>query len=463
MSESSNFCQSCGSAVEQNSSQCESCGLRPDTQSSKKKSRILPISIAVLAISGLAASIIFQSPLGQTINSQIANTNSSQLENGVFAPNNPENSFHGASLEQGQIPTATTCEEWELSWLYEGPAVSFASANQYGDSGMSVSTEIYVENKHLDEDGDGIVCFYENRKKPDINSASKDWLQAFDAVWSYLDSNSAESYPIDFAVSPSTLPENADVIRRGVEQSLQEWAPFISSQTPLPVTVVHPDDKDWFQDRWSKLGGTENSAGWFDSFKETGGGGVSETTQGIPHMHFMILDSNPPKDGPVDFYFHETTHFFESSTSSYDKISPCWAIEGPASFIGFSKTQPDDKDASAQTMSAIRRESAMFVFDFYSDQGGFTEKAALRLTKDLTLGDPQCQFEWPAFGYNVGMFIAEKFIIDFGFQGFLDLVAEFNSSSLPQAFFEVTGVDYEEWITNEAATYVFREINTLNN
>ena len=75
-------------------------------------------------------------------------------------PSPPENSDHGYLLEDERIPTIPTCSEWEKFWVYDGPAVSFSVAQANGDLFylLEVSTEIYLKNKHLDMNGDGILC-----------------------------------------------------------------------------------------------------------------------------------------------------------------------------------------------------------------------------------------------------------------------------------------------------------------
>lgn len=78
-------------------------------------------------------------------------------------PSPPENSDHGYLVEDDRIPELSSCEEWQEFWIPGGPAISFAVAegNAWVDS-LAVSTEIYLKNRHLDTNGDGIVCESEN-------------------------------------------------------------------------------------------------------------------------------------------------------------------------------------------------------------------------------------------------------------------------------------------------------------
>ena len=78
----------------------------------------------------------------------------------VVVPNPPENSAHGYLLEDDRIPTLYSCEEWAEFWVGSGPAVSFAVAESYPNvENLEVSTQIYLKNKNLDPDENGIICF----------------------------------------------------------------------------------------------------------------------------------------------------------------------------------------------------------------------------------------------------------------------------------------------------------------
>ena len=80
----------------------------------------------------------------------------------IVIPNPPENSAHGYLLEDDRIPTLSTCEEWAEFWVGSGPAVSFAVAEKYPNvENLEVSTQIYLKNKNLDPDENGIICFEE--------------------------------------------------------------------------------------------------------------------------------------------------------------------------------------------------------------------------------------------------------------------------------------------------------------
>jgi M6 family metalloprotease-like protein len=78
----------------------------------------------------------------------------------IVVPNPPENSDHGYLLEDDRIPQISTCQEWEEFWVDEGPAVSFAATAAAGNREISVSTQVYLKNRDLDTNQDGIICYF---------------------------------------------------------------------------------------------------------------------------------------------------------------------------------------------------------------------------------------------------------------------------------------------------------------
>lgn len=84
---------------------------------------------------------------------------------GVVIPAEAENSNHNYFLEDDRIPSIETCGEWANFWRGYGPAISFAAAEQVeGYLDVAVSTQIYLKNQQLDENGDGILCLEEDQE-----------------------------------------------------------------------------------------------------------------------------------------------------------------------------------------------------------------------------------------------------------------------------------------------------------
>jgi hypothetical protein len=398
-----------------------------------------------------------------TLSSDQASSESIVLENGVLAPSAPENKWHGWSTTEHEPTKIETCDEWDYWWVYEGPAVSSTAAEATGFSGISVSTEHYVHNQHLDMDKDGVLCFFENLPKPSVEAGSQQWLKAFDAVWSSLETGRANEYTLDFAASPNTKAENAEVIREGVELALGAWAPYLTTDKPISLTITSPEDKEWFTARWESLGKGGVAESWFDDVSVGGGGAAGANPDGSIALYFMVSEFTPPT-GTFDFYYHEVTHVFESQFRVPSQAPACWTVEGPASFFGFSKVAPDNREASSAILAAMRVDRAAVMARHFEANGGLTEEVAGKAVLELANSDPTCQFEEPYFGYNLGMFAAEKVLIDFGMEGFVDLSKnglQLPGQDLPSVFMKALGVDYEQWVNDSLTPYLVEEIRAI--
>ena len=423
------------------------------------RSLALASSLAVFALVASGCS----SPVSET--AAIPDFETTALENGVLAPVTPQNKLHGWSTEENQLLRFENCDEWDYWWVYEGPAVSTVAAEGSGFPGMTISTEHYIKNQHLDEDKDGVLCFFENREKPTPESGSLQWLKAFDAVWSSLASGKPSEESLDFASSPNALPDDTNIIREGVEMALGAWSPYLNLDKPLFVTVVHPEDKDWFLDRWESIGGGGVHDNWFDDVSSTGGGAVGRNPDGAISMYFMTAEAFTPPSGVFDFYYHEVTHVFESQWNSppTGPIS-CWTVEGPASFFRFSKADPSNREVSSSVLAAMRVDRADFLARYFEANGGLSEESLQDGVLNGMNSDDSCQFGAPYFGYTLGLFVAEKFLVDFGMDGFVALnkqEMQVSKSELSTSFEKALGSEYEEWVSKNLVPYLLAEFRAL--
>lgn len=424
----------------------------------RPKTALIVIATALVAVAGVTALVVLP-----TSSPDQASSESVVLENGVLAPSAPENKWHGWSTTEHEPTKIETCDEWDYWWVYEGPAVSSTAAEATGFSGISVSTEHYVHNQHLDMDKDGVLCFFENLPKPSVEAGSQQWLKAFDTVWSSLETGRTNAYNLDFAASPSTKLENAEVIREGVEMALGAWAPYLTTDKPISLTIAHPEDKEWFTARWESLGRGGVAEGWFDDVSSGGGAAAGANPDGSISLYFMVSEFTPPT-GTFDLYYHEVTHVFESQFRVPSEAPSCWTAEGPASFFGFSKVAPDDREASSAILASMRVDRAAVMARYFEANGGLNEANVGKAILELVASDPTCQFEEPYFGYNLGMFVAEKVLIDFGMEGFVALIQQglqLADQDLSGVFMEALGVDYEQWGSGSLTPYIFEEIRAI--
>ncbi len=124
-------------------------------------------------------------------------------------------------------------------------------------------------------------------------------------------------------------------------------------------------------------------------------------------------------------------------------------------------TYTNDVDRTLEEFASTRVDRAQILMRFYDANGGLTEKRLIRDILNFPKGDETCQHKEPAFGYNLGMFVAEKLIIDFGFQAFIDLTRGMDKANMANAFKAATGADYEGWVKEEVIPYLQRELPIL--
>lgn len=477
MDSSEKACIACAEVIKKDATLCRFCNTRQDDSSFSKRKLprfVLPAAASVL-VAALAIGALYIQPKPQASKQEVAEVETRTLDNGVEAPVFGENSDHDYLLDDNRIPRLDTCAEWDEFWVYEGPAVSFEVASRYDEPMLAVSTQIYKKNLHLDSDSDGVICFFENEAKPLADSrenssdaasggaeeeADQSWILAVKSVRQAISTEQSESHPLDFAASPSVVPAHATIVREGVETALKFWAPFIDSDRPLAMTVVHPKDKKWFLKRWEELGKDNTGEFWWNLAVGNGGGAVGWTVEGIPNMYFMTSEDYAPPRGPVDYYVHEVTHFFQTLNLGLrgESTAPCWYGEGTANFIGFSMTYAKNETKTISEFATTRKERAKILMDFYDANGGLTEKRLERDILNFPPGDETCQHKDPAFGYNLGMFTAEKLIIDYEFKAFIDMTKEMRRLSLPKAFEKATGENYEAWVRGDLFPYLLKTL-----
>ncbi len=284
------------------------------------------------------------------------------------------------------------------------------------------------------------------------------------------DSTFINSYPMDLASSPNTKSEYSLVAERRIENATKLWGPFFSSDIPLTVSIIHPSDKDWFLQRWEELGRDNSGEYWWGKTVGLGGGGgVGWTdTEQIPHMWLMFSERFEPEDLKADFWVHESTHFFQVTAygdSLGEQVGTCWIGEGSAEFAGLatkfagrSSSLEEDLSLTLREYGRFRASRAEGIVRRYSEQGISIAEGLSYDILELQSNHADCASRTgPMLGYYLGMFVAEKFVIDFGLEALASFFTQLRDQPLRAAFRQATGQIYEDWVLDEAVPYLEQE------
>jgi hypothetical protein len=277
------------------------------------------------------------------------------------------------------------------------------------------------------------------------------WKIAVNKVRAGIGKPTKKAHPMKFSYSPSTQKSHAMIIKDGATQALKAWGRYIESDTPLTVFVAHPNDRAWFKKKWESIGVWEN---WKEAFERpvNGGGAVVIDKAGVPFMWYMASERFVPPKGPIDYYMHEVFHFYQSldvapgiSTSGDD---PCWYMEGSATFLGHAMTY-SSAAATLAEMAPMRQNRMKQIRPYLVDSKG---KVRAKLLKSVFLNGPKvsndCQHQGPAYGYNLGYFVTERLVHQFGYDKMMDFSLAAKKAEWPVAFQATFGVAADKWATD---------------
>ena len=289
------------------------------------------------------------------------------------------------------------------------------------------------------------------------------------------ESSSDSAFPMDLASSPNTKLDYSLVAEQKVGNATKIWGRFFESDIPIAVSVIHPSDKDWFLERWEDLGKDNSGQYWWGKTVGMGGGGGvgwNDTDQ-IPHMWLMFSERYKPVNLSGDFFVHEATHFFQVlafGDSLGGQVGSCWIGEGSAEFMGLASkytgkfgSLEDDLALNLKEYSRFRASRAEGILRRYEDKG---ISVADGLRYDILVmqgGDADCANRTGAMlGYYLGMFVAEKFVIDFGLEALADFFTLLRDQSIPWAFEQETGQGYETWVSRDLVPYLETEFVAIS-
>ena len=271
-----------------------------------------------------------------------------------------------------------------------------------------------------------------------------------------------EIHPIDFYVSPSSNRNVARIVYDSIYIAAGLFEPYLTGFDPISVTVLHPNDYEWYQNHVSNLDLFLYDDPWFERASQgTGGGAVFESFTGRPHMIMLFPEGVQPSPIDLDFYVHETMHIFQLGLlkgvpENRDKNLGCIYVEGGATLIGGVLNNINDELSFNYYMNS-RNDRIGRLKEYYK---GETDLFTALYEQVRYFPNNQCNTEYPGFGYTYGFLLSEIIIFDFGTEKFMEMHYLMDRYTISEAFVMLFDSDYDQWLREQAVPYVFELIRT---
>jgi len=264
---------------------------------------------------------------------------------------------------------------------------------------------------------------------------------------------------LDFQASINIPETNSANIRSGILPALNFWSQFEILRKPVSVTVFSEKDYEWYMARWVALGRDNTGQGQWDRTLGSGGGAVGWNSEGQRNIWFKIPPNSPAEqsllgiDRPLDYYFHEITHYYQASIIGVKfGEAPCWFPEGAAMLIGFANSF-ENTDSNTKYVREARVLKLRELVKFLSDKQ-LSEPEILKLLNNYPATNPMCQHIFPQLGYGLGWFVNEKLVSDFGWDNYLKFWREMGKSDWESAFKESYAISFSAWASESFAPYM---------
>jgi len=282
----------------------------------------------------------------------------------------------------------------------------------------------------------------------------------FEDIRNHFSFDYTSTHPIDYYVSPSQQQQKADIIYDGMLIAAGLLVTYLDGLDPLSITILHPNDQEWYEEHVSTLDLFDYGDPWFERTSANGGAAVMESYSGRPHMFYNIPDQNTPSNTNIDYFVHETFHVFQLGRLSGDRQNRdrnlgCMYTEGGATLIGNVLAYVDEASSNRHFANA-RRGRIEKLQNYYATENNLSAALYDQLVNGQ--GD-RCNVQEPGFGYNLGALVAEKMVLDFGIENFMAMHYDFNRYRIDQVFEDRFDTNYFNWIEEEAVPYVMNVID----
>lgn len=397
-------------------------------------------------------------------NGQKSNSDKKSEINEVAIPSPAENSDHGYLLADNRIPRLENCKTWKEFWIFGGPAISFeVAAKSDHIKNLATSTQIYLKNKHLDFDTNGILCDEEDKNNNEavtekFSETENVYRNAIEDIRSFR-SSGIDGLEIDAYKGSGVRVDTFNHYLGTVERAAEFWAQFNGgSNVVKSVSVLNNQARKDFESRRKQIGLPNFGEDWWKRSEEFGGGTVISDTQGLSHVWFRLKPGEP--DLPSDDYaFHEVTHSYQDvlSNGNLGKDVPCWFVEGYAMVVGLANSF-DDEARNIEFYEFSRTERIKILNNYY-DQFGINSDSELKKNILFKHTHIQCNTNEPLFGYRLGMLVSEAWISEFGFSASVEFIKSIQDGNFEENFESEFGISMDEWLTTKAFDYVKKSLS----
>jgi hypothetical protein len=289
-----------------------------------------------------------------------------------------------------------------------------------------------------------------------IQSLTNPVERVFYDIRNVFDFEFENTHPIDFYISPSVNPTIAKIVYDNIYIAAGLFEPYLTGFDPISVTVLHPNDYEWYENHVSALDLFLYDDPWFQRTSAgNGGGAVFESFTGRPHMFLLFPEGVQPSPVDLDFYVHETMHIFQLGLlkgvpENRDKNLGCIYVEGGATLIGGVLNNNNDKLSFDYYMSS-RNYRIGRLQEYYK---GETNLFTALYEQVRYYPNNQCNTEYPGFGYTYGFLLSEIMIFDFGTEKFMEMHYLMDRYTIAQAFEMLFNSNYDRWLRERAVPYV---------
>jgi hypothetical protein len=378
------------------------------------------------------------------------------------------------SLSSAVPKTYSSCSA--LNKVYSGGIAQKAGYKNVGGVLAvmpKVSGPLYLSNKKLDKDKDGIVCEVLRKvvalpttaptpePQPELN------LDNLDSKFTSL---VAQKFVAQAMSNSPTVPESILAIQSGPSLSQNDlvgvkmslMATVRTFQTAFLPDKVHVNwftfaDADWVDDAIRNSGGNPNATATGENFSAVvKRGPCNMGTAGFglkgPYINQCLRGASATHD--TETAAHEYFHTVQTITGTYSS-RPHWFTEGSATFVGIHVGGNSVGDFKATRERTVARWTSGLETGLRNAVRTGDTKVIVERFRELQASKPPQAIQ--TSGYALGMFLTEALVAAHGFDHWIAYLQTIKALGLPQATEKAYGLTLDE-LYSKVAPYAISQL-----